>query len=145
MLDWLLLEHEALHVFVAQLDVETIREATKGAGTEDTALIKCLATRNKRCLARINIGYRTAYGDTLQSLLDDELGGDEANEWYPYLAKFLVWEQQADTMIVDLAMGREEGTVDHEALVELSARATRSARRQAEGVATTTMVDLPTT
>ena len=56
----LLLEHECLSVFVAYLDVESIREACKGWGTDDTALIRVLATRSKRALARVNIGYREA-------------------------------------------------------------------------------------
>ena len=118
MIDWLLLEHDSLLVFVAYLDIETIREATKGWGTEDTALIRAFATRNKRSLARVNIGYRQAYGEPLQQLIDSELGQDEKNEWYLYLAKFLVvQEEQADSMIMDLAMDAS-GTIDHEALVE---------------------------
>ena len=56
MVDYLFLENESLLVFVAHLDVETIREAVKGWGTEDTPLIRAFATRNKRALARINIG-----------------------------------------------------------------------------------------
>ena len=66
MLDWLLIEHESLLVFIAYLDVETVREACKGWGTDDTALIRVLCTRSKRALARVNIGYREAYGEPLQ-------------------------------------------------------------------------------
>jgi hypothetical protein len=147
MLDWLLLEHEGLHVFVAHLDVETIREATKGKGTDDTPLIRCFATRNKRCLARINIGYRNAYGEPLQRLLDGELGGDEASEWYLYLAKFLVVQaEQADAMILDLAMDGEEGTVDHEALVEFICarhpKRVRAAKQRWEASHDDSVVDL---
>merc|ERR1719399_643977 len=40
------------------------------------------------------------------------------NQWYAYLAKFLVvQEEQADAMILDIAMDSPEG-VDHAALVE---------------------------
>jgi annexin A13 len=117
MLDWLLLEHDSLLVFVAHLDIETIREACKGWGTDDTALIRAFATRNKRSLARVNVGYRQKHGEPLQQLIDSELGGSSKNEWYLYLAKFLVvQEEQADAMILDLAM--QGGHVDHEALVE---------------------------
>ena len=120
MLDMLLLEHDSLLVFVAYLDVECIHEACKGYGTKDTPLIRAFATRNKRALARVNIGYREAYGETLQALLDKELigeGGDK-NIWYAYLAKFLVvQEEQADSMILDMAFSAD-GTVDHGALVE---------------------------
>ena len=75
MVDWLLLEHDALLGFVAQLDVESLHEATKGKGTDDTALIRALCTRNKRCLAAINMGYRQAYDESLQSLIESELKG----------------------------------------------------------------------
>jgi len=129
MLDFLLLEHESLLVFVAYLDVESIREACKGYGTKDTPLIRAFGTRNKRSLARVNIGYREAYGEPLQVLIDRELLGEQAvarmmgesralNQWYAYLAKFLVvQEEQADAMILDIAMDSPEG-VDHAALVE---------------------------
>ena len=118
MLDWLLLENEALLVSLAQLDVETIREAVKGWGTDDTVLIRAICTRNKRALARVNIGYREAYGTPLQALIDEEIQSTE-KPWYAYLAKFLVvQEQQADSMILDLAMAMDDGTVDHDALVE---------------------------
>eukprot|EP00322_Chrysochromulina_rotalis_P026845 CAMPEP_0115866008 /NCGR_PEP_ID=MMETSP0287-20121206/20027_1 /TAXON_ID=412157 /ORGANISM="Chrysochromulina rotalis, Strain UIO044" /LENGTH=1093 /DNA_ID=CAMNT_0003320561 /DNA_START=29 /DNA_END=3309 /DNA_ORIENTATION=- len=114
MVDYLLLEHESLLVFVAYLDVETIREAVKGWGTDDTALIRAFATRNKRALARINIGYRQAYGEPMQALIESELG---TKGYYSYLAKFLVVQaEQADLMILDLAM--DGATVDHAALVE---------------------------
>lgn len=66
MLDWLFIEHEAMLSFIAKLDVETIHEATSHWGTDDTGLIRVLATRNKRCLQNINIGYRTAYEEPLQ-------------------------------------------------------------------------------
>ena len=104
-------------VFVAYLDVECVREACKGWGTDDTALIRCLATRSKRALARVSIGYREAYGEPLQQLLDTELAGTFSKGWYAYLAKFLVvQEEQADSMILDLAM--DGAAVDHGALVE---------------------------
>ena len=126
MLDMLLLEHDSLLVFVAYLDVETIREACQGYGTKDTPLIRAFGTRNKRALARVNLGYRESYGEPLQQLIDRELIGEagrmpgsaRANQWYAYLAKFLVvQEEQADSMILDLAMNSEEG-VDHAGLVE---------------------------
>ena len=120
MLDYLLLEHDSLLVFVAYLDVEVIREATKGRGTQDTPLIRAFATRNKRALARVNIGYREAYGEPLGMMIDRELlqeGSAERDYWYAYLAKFLVvQEEQADSMILDLAMDGD--VVDHQALVE---------------------------
>jgi hypothetical protein len=56
MIDWLLLEHEALLGGVSALDVETVHEAVKGWGTDDTALIRALCTRSKRCLHAINLG-----------------------------------------------------------------------------------------
>ena len=125
MVDYLLLENESLLVFVAYLDIETIREAVKGWGADDTALIRAFTTRNKRCLARVNIGYREAYGSPLQELIDAELG---RKGWYSFLAKFLVVQaDQADSMILDLAMdGR---FIDHQALVEfLCARHPRRVR-----------------
>ena len=68
-----------------------------GSGTEDTPFIRAMATRNKRALARINIGYREAYGETLQALIRRELlteGNERANEWYAYLATFLVVQEE---------------------------------------------------
>ena len=112
MVDWLLFEHEALLQFVNQLDVETVHEATKCWGTDDTGLIRALATRNKRCLSSINYGYRAAYDENLQNLMESELSG-----WYQYLAKFLVvQEEQADSMLIDLAMSGD--TIDTAALTE---------------------------
>ena len=61
-----------------------MREATKGFGTDDTGLIRAIATRSKRMLARVNAGYRAAYDDSLQSLIEGEMSG-----WYAYLAKLL--------------------------------------------------------
>jgi len=114
MLDYLFIENEAVLCFVAFLDVEAIREATKGWGTDDTKLIRAFATRNKRALARVNIGYRGKYGEPLQALIEAEMGD---KGWYPYLAKFLVVQaEQADLMILDLAM--DGPAVDHAALVE---------------------------
>ena len=69
---------------IARLDVESVREATKGFGTDDTGLIRAIATRSKRMLARVNAGYRAAYDDSLQSLIEGEMSG-----WYAYLAKLL--------------------------------------------------------
>lgn len=111
MLDWLLLEHESLLACVTSLDVETVHEAVKGWGTDDTALIRALCTRSKRALNAIAVGYRGAHDASLQELMEGELKG-----WYAYLAKFLVvQEEQADRMILDLAMGDE---VDTKALTE---------------------------
>ena len=83
MLDYLFLENESLLCFVALLDVQTIREAVKGWGTDDTALIRALATRNKRALARVNIGYRERFETPLQDLIEKELGtGKGARNFY---------------------------------------------------------------
>ena len=145
MLDWLLLEHESLLVFIAYLDIETVREACKGWSNDDTALIRCLATRSKRALARMSIGYREAYGEALQSLLDRELSGTFSKGWYAYLAKFLVvQEEQADEMILDLAMAGK--AVDHAALVEfLCARhpkRVRAAKERWEASHDESLIDL---
>ena len=140
MLDYLFLEHESLLVCVAQLDVETIREAVKGWGADDTALIRAFATRNKRALARVNLGYRDSYQTTLQELIEAEISG----RWYSYLAKFLVVQaEQADLMILDLAM--DDTKVDHQALVEfLCARhpkRVRAAKEKWEGFHDDSLVD----
>ena len=141
MVDWLFLENEALLCFVAFLDVESIREATKGWGTDDTRLIRAFTTRNKRALARVNIGYRNKYEAPLQKLIEDELGD---NSWYSYLAKFLVVQsEQADLMVLDLAM--DGPTIDHQALVEfLCARhpkRVRAAKAKWEGFHDESLVD----
>ena len=99
MLDYLL-EHESLMMAVGRLDAQTLYEACKGFGTDDTVLIRQLATRGERFLNRVSLMYRDAHGEPLQKLVDEECGG-----WYAYLAKFLVvQEAQADTLLLDLAM-----------------------------------------
>ena len=140
MVDWLLLENDCLLTFIAQLDVETVREATKGFGTDDTALIRVLATRNKRCLGAINLGYRQAYDDSLQSLIEGEMSG-----WYEYLAKFLVVQaEQADAMLLDLAMSND-GAVDQDALTEFLVgrhpKRVRAAKQKWEGQHDDSLVD----
>ena len=143
MLDYLFLENESLLCFVAYLDVETVREAVKGWSHDDTALIRAFTTRNKRALARINIGYREAHGSPLQELIDSELGSKDGN-WYSYLAKFLVVQaEQADLMILDYAMDGD--VVDHAALVEFLCarhpRRVRAAKAKWEGYHDDSLVD----
>ena len=120
MLDYLLVEVDSLLGFVARLDVESIREACVGSGTEHTAFIRAFATRSKRSLARVNLGYHSAYGETLPALITRELlseGSRRTNEWYAYLAKFIVVpDAQADMLILEQAMGG--ASVDHAALFE---------------------------
>jgi len=122
MLDYLLLEHDSQLVFVAALDVEILREACVKSGTDDTVMIRTFATRNKRALARVNIGYREAYSEPLQMLIDRELlveGDEKKNVWYAYLAKFLVvQEEQADAMILEDALGYGQASVNHQAMNE---------------------------
>ena len=129
MLDWLLLEHESLLACVTSLDVETVHEAVKGWGTDDTALIRALCTRSKRALNAIAVGYRGAHDASLQELMEGELKG-----WYAYLAKFLVLQpSQSDALLLDLALegatGDDKESVDRNALIEfLCARHPRRVR-----------------
>ena len=98
-------------VFVAYLDVETIHEAIKGWGTDDTALIRAFATRDKRALARVNLGYHEAYGKPLQELINDEIGGSSlfGSDWYAYLAKFLVVQAEQASAVTCLLMASSDG------------------------------------
>ncbi|KAL3894278.1 MAG: hypothetical protein SGPRY_013852, partial [Prymnesium sp.] len=50
----LLTEHSSLLTFLAELDAETIAEACKGWGTDDTRLIKTITSRSKQHLARVS-------------------------------------------------------------------------------------------
>ena len=52
----MLLENDCLSGAIAGLDVERLRTACHGIGTDDSALIEVLATRNKRHLARVSKG-----------------------------------------------------------------------------------------
>eukprot|EP00900_Chrysochromulina_parva_P010576 jgi/Chrpa1/1951/Chrysochromulina_OHIO_Genome00013467-RA len=140
MLDWLFVENEALLSFIAFLDVETVREATKGWGTDDTALIRAFTTRNKRALARVNIGYRNKYGEPLQKLIENEMKDNN----YSFLAKFLVVQaEQADLMILDQAM--DGMVIDHGALVEFLCarhpRRVRAAKAKWEGYHDDSLID----
>ena len=140
MLDWLFVENEALLSFIAFLDVETVREATKGWGTDDTALIRAFTTRNKRALARVNIGYRNKYGEPLQKLIENEM----KDKNYSFLAKFLVVQaEQADLMILDEAM--DGPSIDHGALVEFLCarhpRRVRAAKVKWEGYHDDSLID----
>eukprot|EP00308_Calcidiscus_leptoporus_P000332 CAMPEP_0119373158 /NCGR_PEP_ID=MMETSP1334-20130426/23665_1 /TAXON_ID=127549 /ORGANISM="Calcidiscus leptoporus, Strain RCC1130" /LENGTH=1062 /DNA_ID=CAMNT_0007390837 /DNA_START=170 /DNA_END=3358 /DNA_ORIENTATION=+ len=113
MCDMLLVENDSLLRFIVTLDVEEIRAAVKGFGTDDTRLIRSLATRNKQFLARVSVAYRQAYGEPLQKLIDEECSG-----FYAFLAKFLVvQEPQADSMLLSLALASEAET-DVKALIE---------------------------
>mmetsp|Transcript_18138 Transcript_18138/g.30301 ORF Transcript_18138/g.30301 Transcript_18138/m.30301 type:complete len:1081 (+) Transcript_18138:3-3245(+) len=124
MLDMLLVENDSLLAFISYLDVETLREAVKGWSVDDTQLIRTLATRSKRFLARVSVGYRKAFQEPLHLLVDEQLSG-----YYAYLAKFLVvQEAQADSMLLDHAL-QTPGDADKKALVEfLCARHPRRVR-----------------
>ena len=56
LIDDMLLENDCLSGAIAGLDVERLRTACHGIGTDDSALIQVLATRNKRHLARVSKG-----------------------------------------------------------------------------------------
>ena len=125
MCDFLLLEYEMLMRFAASLDMETLCEAIQGRTTDDTMLIRTLATRSKRFLGRISYLYREEYGKNLSILVDENCDG-----WYAYLAKFLVLQpSQSDALLLDLALEGSEEEVDKNALIEfLCARHPRRVR-----------------
>mmetsp|Transcript_15460 Transcript_15460/g.38799 ORF Transcript_15460/g.38799 Transcript_15460/m.38799 type:complete len:593 (-) Transcript_15460:561-2339(-) len=100
MLDALLAEHGSLIGFMTKLDAETLREACKGFGTDDTRLIRVLTSRSKKHLARTSAAYWAAYDQGLEDLIEEECGG-----WYAYLATYLVLpETEADARLLTLAM-----------------------------------------
>jgi len=113
MCDALLLENEMLQRFAASLDVESLAEAVKGFGTDDTAFIRTITTRSKRHLGRVSNLYREKFDEsskeemTLSALVDKNI-----SDWYAYLAKFLVLQQsQSDALLLDLAL---EGGVSND-------------------------------
>ena len=139
MLDALLAEHASLTSFVAKLDVETLAEACKGFGTDDTRLIRTLSARSKSHLAKVSAQYWDSYDESLAGLVESECGG-----WYAYLASFIVLpEAQADARLLDLAM---DGIgADKKALVEFLCarhpRRVRAAKAAWEGRNDASLVD----
>lgn len=139
MLDGLLAEHSSLIRFLTQLDVETITEACKGFGTNDTRLIHTLTSRSKTHLARVSAEYWNANDKGLAQLIEEECGG-----WYAYLGKYLVLPAiEADARLLSLAM---DGLgCDKKALVEfLCARPpsrVRAAKASWEGRNDASLVD----
>ena len=125
MCDFLLLENEMLLRFAASLDMETLAEAIKGWGTDDTRLIRTLTTRSKRFLGRLSYMYRETAGETLSGLVDSNCNG-----WYAYLAKFLVLQpSQSDALLLDIALEGDSESADTNALIEfLCARHPRRVR-----------------
>jgi len=100
MLQALLTEHSSLLTFLAELDAETIAEACRGWGTDDSRLIKTITSRSKQHLARVSQVYWKQHDQSLEKLIGKECGG-----WYGYLAKFIVLsEEQADARMLDLAL-----------------------------------------
>ena len=100
LIDDLLLENDCLSASIASLDVERLRVACAGLGTDDSALIEVLATRSKPHLARVSQGYRHYHGQNLSELVGAELSG-----WYRYLAQFIVLDTaQSDRLLLDLAL-----------------------------------------
>ena len=89
MLEALLQEHTSLLKFLAELDAETIAEASKGWGTDDSRLIKTIASRTKAHLGKVSKVYWEAHDMDLEKVIEKECGG-----WYGYLAKFIVLSEQ---------------------------------------------------
>lgn len=54
--------------FASSLDVETLAEAVKGIGTDDTRFIRTITTRSKRFLGRISYAYREDNDMTLSQV-----------------------------------------------------------------------------
>uniref|UniRef100_A0A7S2GKX4 Annexin n=1 Tax=Haptolina brevifila TaxID=156173 RepID=A0A7S2GKX4_9EUKA len=125
MCDFLLLENEMLLRFAASLDVETLSEATKYIGTDDTRFIRTITTRSKRFLGRISYLYREDNDKTLISLVDEN-----CSDYYAYLARFLVLQpSQSDALLLDLALEGPMEENDTNALIEfLCARHPRRVR-----------------
>ena len=57
-------------------DAETLREAMKGFGTDEAAIIKVIATRNNAQRQKIKVAYKSSFGRDLIEDLKSELKGN---------------------------------------------------------------------
>jgi len=62
-----------LSAFEVERDVKTLRNAMKGAGTEEQALVEILGGRTPQQMVQIINGYKKAYETTLSDTLSKEL------------------------------------------------------------------------
>jgi len=83
---------EALHnakEYIAWLDVDLLKKATKGLGTDERLVVETLCPRTKGQLKRIDAMYRERYGKTLSEYISSAMGGN--------LKKFLTYCQMDDS------------------------------------------------
>lgn len=66
-------DNNAMMEFSIERDVDTVREACEGWGTDENRLIKVLCSLNKKQLAHVDTLYQSKFGKTLKEECDGEL------------------------------------------------------------------------
>ncbi|CAM9845530.1 unnamed protein product [Ascophyllum nodosum] len=67
---------DALKGFIAKRDMEVVREATKGLGTDEASLVNTLCNRTKRQIHAIDALYNEKYETSLLSVVSEEVSGN---------------------------------------------------------------------
>ncbi|CAN0373059.1 unnamed protein product [Ascophyllum nodosum] len=67
---------DALKDFIANRDMEVVREATKGMGTDEASLVNTLCNRTKKQIHAIDALYHEKYETSLLSVVSEEVSGN---------------------------------------------------------------------
>jgi hypothetical protein len=87
-LDGLVAVIESMKNWTAALDVDLLKRAAKGAGTDERMVVSILCTRTKDQIERIDLAFRQKHNRTLKDYIQREMGGN--------LQTFLTYTQMAE-------------------------------------------------
>lgn len=87
-LDGLVATIEYMKNFTAALDVDLLKRAAKGVGTDERMVVSILCTRTKDQIERIDLAFRQKHNRTLKDYIQREMGGN--------LQTFLTYTQMAE-------------------------------------------------
>jgi hypothetical protein len=101
--------------FNAEYDAKTLREAMKGLGTDEAAIIKVIANRTNKQRQEIKKMYKTCYGRDLIKDLKDELSGNFED------AALALFETPVDYDVLQLKKAMKGAGTDEDSLIEIIA------------------------
>ena len=96
-------------------DAETLRNAMKGIGTDEAAIIKVIANRTNDQRQKIKLAYKTAYGRDLIADLKSELRGNFED------AVLALFETPVDFDVRELNKAMKGAGTDEDTLIEIIA------------------------
>ena len=96
-------------------DAETLRNAMKGLGTDEAAIIKVIANRNNAQRQKIKSAYKTAYGRDLIDDLKSELKGNFED------AVVALFEPPVEYDVDQLRKAMKGAGTDEDTLIEIIA------------------------